>query len=107
MVLWLDVLSLVDEPSPQLMVYDHGPSLSGSLNVACSVQSRPTSAVASDPALTVGGWLGWLTVTLCDVVPVAPWLSVTVRVTEYVPPAAYVCDEFCAVDVAPSPNVQL
>src|SRR3989442_1422386 len=72
MVLWLDVLSLVDEPSPQLIVYDHGPSLSGSLNVACSVQSRPTSTVASDPALTVGGWLGWLTVTLCDVVPVAP-----------------------------------
>src|SRR5207249_10617835 len=34
---WLDVLPLADEPSPQLMVYDHGPSLFGSLNDAVSV----------------------------------------------------------------------
>src|SRR5882762_9775558 len=34
---WLDVLPLVDETSPQLMVYDHGPSLFGSLNDAVSV----------------------------------------------------------------------
>jgi hypothetical protein len=34
-------------------------------------------------------------------------LSVTVSVTVYEPAAAYVCDGLCAVDVAPSPKVQL
>src|SRR2546428_13463816 len=55
----------------------------------------------------VGGWFGAATVTAFDVEPVAPWLSVTVRVTVYVPPAAYVWDGFCAVAVAPSPQLQL
>ncbi len=34
---WLHVVPLFDEPSPHLMVYDHGPSLFGSLNDAVSV----------------------------------------------------------------------
>src|SRR5207302_1770277 len=42
---WLDVLPLVDEPSPQLMVYDHGPSLLGSLHDAVSLQRIPTNTV--------------------------------------------------------------
>src|SRR5207302_10039720 len=43
----------------------------------------------------------------CDTDPVAFWLSVTVSVTGYVPPAPYVCDGFCTVAVLPSPNAQL
>src|SRR5436305_15213600 len=39
---------------------------------------------------------------LCDVDPVPPLLSVTVRLTVYVPPAAYVLDGFATVAVAPS-----
>jgi len=35
-----------------------------------------------------GTWFGGLTVTLCETEAVAPWLSVTVRVTLNVPPAA-------------------
>src|SRR5436190_18770400 len=44
---------------------------------------------------------------LCEVEPGAPLLSVTVRFTVYVPPAAYVCAGFAAVAVAPSPKLQL
>src|SRR5437660_2193092 len=44
---------------------------------------------------------------LCDVEPVPPLLSVAVRLTVYVPPAAYVCDGFATVAVAPSPKLQL
>src|SRR5436309_2704519 len=44
---------------------------------------------------------------LCDVDPVPPLLSVTVRLTVYVPPVAYVCDGFATVAVAPSPKLQL
>ena len=75
---WLVVVPLVgDEPSPQSIVYDHGPSLSGSLNVAVSVYIKPTSIVSSGPALTVGGRL---TVTVF-VFELDPPASVTVRVT--------------------------
>ena len=49
-----------------------------------------------------------VTVTFCEAVVLwAPWLSVTRSVTVNVPPAAYVCDGFSAVDVAPSPKFQL
>src|SRR2546429_9564663 len=44
---------------------------------------------------------------LCDVEPVPPLLSVAVRLTVYVPPAAYVWDGFATVAVAPSPKLQL
>src|SRR6266699_1145903 len=44
---------------------------------------------------------------LCEVEPVLPPLSVTVRAMAYVPAAAYVCDGFCTVDVLPSPKFQL
>src|SRR5207249_11895394 len=55
----------------------------------------------------VGGWFGGATVTVLEVLPVAPWLSVTVTVTVYVPPAAYVWAGFCDVAVFPSPKLQL
>ena len=55
----------------------------------------------------VGGVLGGNAVTLCDVELVAPPLSVTVRLTLYVPPAAYACTTFWLVDVVPSPKLQL
>ena len=69
-----------------------------------NAQFRLVHALVND---AVGGTLGAVTVNDCDVEPVAPRLSVTVRPTVYVPPVPYVCDGFCAVDVAPSPNVQL
>ncbi len=39
----------------------------------------------------VGGVLGAVTVTLCDVELVVPLLSVTVSLTVYAPPVAYTC----------------
>ena len=48
------------------------------------------SALQLDVNAAVGGWFGALTVTECDTLPVAPWLSVTVSVTVNVPPAVYV-----------------
>ena len=55
---WQHVVPVVDEPSPQSIRYVHGPSLSGSLNVAFSVNSSPVNAVSSGPAFTVGGLFG-------------------------------------------------
>ena len=65
------------------------------------------SEVQLNVKAAVGGWFGTATVTVLDVLPVTPWLSVTLRVTVYVPPAAYACDGFWEVAVAPSPKVQL
>src|SRR2546425_11923084 len=50
---------------------------------------------------------GAVTVTDCDVVPVAPWLSVTVSCTVYVPAAPYAWLTLCVVAVPPSPKDQL
>jgi len=44
-----------------------------------------------------GGWFPGATVTVCEILFVAPWLSLTVSVTVNVPPAVYVCDGFCVV----------
>src|SRR5207253_2934997 len=63
--------------------------------------------VQLDVKAAVGGVLGAVTVTLCDVEPVPPLLSVAVRLTVYVPPVAYVCAGFATVAVAPSPKLQL
>src|SRR5437016_9461198 len=65
------------------------------------------SAVQLDVNAAVGGVLGGATVMLCDVEPVPARLSVTVRLTVYVPAAAYVWDGFATVAVAPSPKLQL
>ncbi len=45
-----------------------------------------------------------MTVTCCDDVPVAPSSSVTVRLTLYVPPAAYVCVVVDPEPLVPSPK---
>src|SRR5690348_16121884 len=46
-------------------------------------------------------------VTVCALDAVAPALSVTVRVTVYVPPVAYSCVVLSPAPVVPSPNDQL
>src|SRR5207253_1078459 len=63
--------------------------------------------VTSDPACTVGGWFGAVTVTDRDVLPVAPSSSVTVSRTVYVPPAPYVCDGLWLLELPPPPKPQL
>ena len=66
------------------------------------------SAVQLDVKFATGGWLAAVTVTPCEWAFVAPRLSVTVRVTVYVPPAPYVCDGFWVVTTGePSPKFQL
>src|SRR3989442_11180749 len=81
--------------------------LSGSLLVLVKVHE---SWVQLDVNAATGGWLGGggaVTVTGCDTLPVAFWLSVTVSVAVKVPPAVWVCDGFWVVAAAvPSPNVQ-
>src|SRR4051812_26853812 len=63
------VLVPVDvEPSPQLIVYVHGP-LSGSLNDTFCVYSAPSSTVWSGPAFTTGAVFGGVTVVDFDAVP--------------------------------------
>src|SRR5207247_7472266 len=62
---------------------------SGSLLWSVKLQVSPLQLGAGKAA--VGGWLGGggaVTVTGCDTLPVAFWLSVTVSVTVNVPPAA-------------------
>ena len=71
-------------PSPKFQL--HATTLpSGSLLVLVNVQA---SAVQLDVNDATGGWLVPVTVMLCEVEPVLPPLSVTVRPTVYVPPAA-------------------
>ena len=58
---------------------------SGSLLVLVNAQLSPLQLGVND---ATGGWLGAVTVTLCDVAPTAPSPSFTLRPTVYVPPAA-------------------
>src|SRR6266851_4457999 len=44
---WLVALPVVVEPSPQSIVYDHGPLLFASVKLQLSVYSRPVTAVSS------------------------------------------------------------
>ena len=64
------------------------------------------AADTADPTNATVLWTG-SSVTVTDLVTlrVAPWLSVTVSLTLYVPAAPYVWLGLAAVDVAPSPNV--
>src|SRR6266702_749091 len=52
---WLDTLPVDLEPSPQSIVYDHGPLLFASLKLQLNESSRPVTAVWSGPAFTTGG----------------------------------------------------
>ena len=61
---------------------------SGSVLVLVNEHASPVQVWVK---AAVGGVLGGVTVTLCDVELVVPLLSVTVRLTVYVPPAAYTC----------------
>jgi len=53
----LETVPLDVEPSPQLIVYDHGPLWFASVKLQRSVYSRPVTAVSSGPAFTTGGAL--------------------------------------------------
>lgn len=97
---------MVDVP-PSPKVHDQVTIVpSGSLD--WSVKST-MSALADATKDAVGGWLGagGGIVTALVVLAVKPLESVTANVTLYVPAAEYVCVGLVAVDVPPSPNVQL
>ena len=74
-------------PSPKLQLHPTTVP-SGSVLVLVKEQASPVQLCVN---AAVGGVLGGVTVTLCDVELVVPLLSVTVRLTVYVPPAAYTC----------------
>src|SRR5205809_3702997 len=86
-------------PSPKVQLH---PTRLPSGSVLVLVKEH-ASAVQVRVKAAVGGVLGDVTVMLCDVELVVPLLSVTVRVTVYVPPAAYMCDGLSTGAVAPSP----
>ena len=88
-------------PSPKVQLHDAMVPPSGSLLVLVNVHVSPVQLCVND---AVGAWFA---VTCWVVVPVAPWLSVTVSVTLYVPSVAYARAAFWSVDVVPSPRVQL
>ena len=90
-------------PSPKLQLHPTTVP-SGSALVLVKEHASPVQVCVK---AAVGGVLGGVTVMLCDVDPVPPLLSVAVRLTVYVPPAAYVRDGFATVAVAPSPKLQL
>src|SRR5665213_1490453 len=76
-----------------------------------TVHAPPLSAVPQPPvtvrpkaSVANGVTAPWATVIGLVTVPVAPWLSVTVRVTLYVAAVAYVCGGVAPVPVAPSPK---
>jgi hypothetical protein len=75
--------------APDTVAPDSGvPSLATAI-VTFAVQAEPL--FAPDPVReTLTPVLGELTVTLCDVLPVAPPSSVTVNVTVYMPAETYV-----------------
>ena len=79
---------------------------SGSLLVLVKLQ---VSVGQLDVKFATGGWLlppG--TVTLCWTECVAPWLSLTVRLTMKVPEGPYMCVALGVVTMgAPSPKLQL
>ena len=58
---------------------------SGSLLVLIKLQENPLQL---DVNAATGGWFADVIVTGCEIALVAPWLSVTVMVTEYEPAAA-------------------
>src|SRR5204862_6486570 len=91
------------DPSPKLQLHPTTVP-SGSVLVLVKEHASPVQVCVK---AAVGGVLGGVTVMLCDVDPVPPLLSVAVRLTVYVPPAAYVCLGFAPVAVAPSPKLQL
>jgi len=90
-------------PSPKLQLQATTVP-SGSVLVLVKLQASPVQLWVK---AAVGDVFAAATVMLCDVEPVPPLLSVAVRLTVYVPPAAYVCDGFATVAVAPSPKLQL
>src|SRR5205823_13816409 len=90
-------------PSPKLQL--QATTLpSASVLVLVKEQASPVQLCVN---AAVGGVLGGVTVMLCDVDPVPPLLSVTVRLTVYVPPAAWLEEGRVAVAVAPSPKLEL
>lgn len=103
---------VVHVPLPVVpLLHDHatvapesGEPLSVTVIVTFAVHFEPLLALEPASA-TLTPVPGELTVTFCDALPVAPALSVTVSVTAYVPPAAYVCEGSSAVELAPSPKV--
>src|SRR6266496_50469 len=54
----LEAVPVDVEPSPQLIVYDHGPLWFASLKLKLVEYRRPVTAVWSGPALTTGALLG-------------------------------------------------
>src|SRR2546426_796508 len=90
-------------PSPKLQL--HPTTLpSGSVLVLVKEHASPVQLRVK---AAVGSWFGGVTVTPCDVEPAPRLLSLPVRLTVWAPPAAYVCDGFATVAVAPSPKLQL
>jgi len=76
---WLETLFVVVLPSPQSILYDHGPLLFASLKLQLNDQSRPVIAVSSGPAFTTGALLGVVQVTENVVLAVPPAGTVTLR----------------------------
>src|SRR5204862_374814 len=90
-------------PSPKLQLHPTTVP-SGSVLVLVKLQASPVQVWVK---AAVGDVLAGATVMVCDVEPVPALLSVTVRLTVYVPAVAYVWDGFATVAVAPSPKLQL
>ncbi len=76
---WLETLPVDVLPSPQSILYDHGPLLFASLKLQLNDQSRPVMAVSSGPAFTTGAVLGVVQVTENVVLTVPPAGTVTLR----------------------------
>src|SRR5438876_6298995 len=68
---------------------------SGSLLASLKLQLSPLQLAEKDAR---GGWFGAVTVTDCDVLPVAPSSSVTVSRTVFVPPAPLACEDTSALE---------
>jgi hypothetical protein len=88
-------------PSPQFHAYDDIVP-SGSDDAAAFTETFRYVTVAVNDA--TGGCGGLTVVTVCDVVPVKPLLSVTVNVIVLDPAVAYVCVAVTPVPVVPSPQ---
>jgi len=76
---WLGTLPVDVFPSPQSILYDHGPLLFASLKLQLNDQSRPVTAWSSGPAFTTGGELGDVQVTEYVMLVVWPEVIVTGR----------------------------
>ncbi len=72
----LDTVPVDVVPSPQLILYDHGPLWLASVKLQCRLYSTPVNAVSSGPAFTTGGALQF---TEYGTVVVAPAITVAVR----------------------------